>query len=36
MGWGWEVGLGGCTVVVDAHAVVEGFFSQLLFGVVED
>ena len=25
-----------CTVVVDAHAVVEGLFSQLLLGVVED
>ncbi len=30
------MGLGGCTVVVNAHAVVEGFFAQRVFGVGED
>ena len=29
-------GRAGCTVVVDAHAVVECFFPELFFGVVED
>ena len=32
----WARGSGRCTVVVDAHAVVEGLFLQLLSGVVED
>ena len=40
--WEWLVGVvvvgvwrGGVTVVVDAHAVVEGFFPELLFRVGE-